>query len=105
MTATTGGAEPSECYAALDRVRRNDGESWVRAWARAAEEAQRLAEATPDENTAYRALLRSANYTRAAMFSLLAGELAESAGAHRAQRRRLDERRARALDRLRCLRA
>jgi pimeloyl-ACP methyl ester carboxylesterase len=73
MVAGTGGAEVSECLLVVERIRQNDEESWVREWARTAEQLRRAAEAAASAGqpvTARQAYFRASNYFRTAMFSL-----------------------------------
>jgi hypothetical protein len=73
MVAGTGGAEVSECLLVASRVKDGDQESWVRQWARTAQQVRRAANAAMEagqEVTARHAYLRASNYYRTAMFSL-----------------------------------
>jgi len=73
MVAGTGGAEISECLLAVEKIRDNDPESWVREWAiiaaNVAETAERAA-TTGKLIVARQAFMRASNYYRTAMFSL-----------------------------------
>jgi hypothetical protein len=71
--AGTGGCEVSECFLALERIRENDEQSWVKEWTTLAERTERLAEQATREGqseTARGAYLRSSAYYQVAMFSL-----------------------------------
>lgn len=73
MVAGTGGAEISECFEALNRIKARDTESWVREWAILADRVREAAMAAGrlDQTiTARQAWLRASNYYRCAMFSL-----------------------------------
>jgi pimeloyl-ACP methyl ester carboxylesterase len=73
MVAGTGGAEINECLLTAERIKDNDIESWVHAWALTADKALHLAEQASHAGqsvTARQAYLRASNYYRAAMFSL-----------------------------------
>jgi pimeloyl-ACP methyl ester carboxylesterase len=73
MVAATHGAEMSECFKTVERIKRGDEESWVREWANLAEDVRRTAvEAFQARQivTAREAYLRASNYFRAAMMSL-----------------------------------
>jgi pimeloyl-ACP methyl ester carboxylesterase len=73
MVAGTGGAEINECLLVAEKIGRNDEESWIREWVRAAENACRVADQAVQSGqavTARQAYLRASNYYRAAMFSL-----------------------------------
>jgi pimeloyl-ACP methyl ester carboxylesterase len=73
MVAGTGGAEVNECLLAAERIKDNNEESWVRAWASLAEKAAQAAEQAMQSGqtiTARQAYMRASNYYRTAMFSL-----------------------------------
>jgi hypothetical protein len=73
MVAGTGGAEINECLLAVERIKRNDDESWIQEWEGIAERMNRSAEQAMRSGqtvTARQAYLRASNYYRAAMFSV-----------------------------------
>lgn len=66
--APVQGAEVGECLEVAAKIRKNDPESWYRAWSEAAEIAEALGEEAltlHDRETARGAFLRACNYRRA----------------------------------------
>lgn len=66
--APTHGAEVGECLVAAPKIKKNDPESWYRAWTEAAEMAEEAAQgalAVGDREAAKSAFLRACNYRRA----------------------------------------
>jgi hypothetical protein len=62
------GADVAECLEVADKIKKNDAESWFRAWRSAAESAEVAAESalsSGDKEAARWAYLRASNYRRA----------------------------------------
>lgn len=62
------GADVGECLEAAAKIKKNDAESWLKAWAEAAEMAEEAAESAlqaGDRQAARWAFLRASNYRRA----------------------------------------
>ena len=73
MAIETGGAEESECFLALERIKNKNDRSWIREWAALAEKVSQLAEKAMQAGqtvTARQAYMRACTYYQVAMFSL-----------------------------------
>ncbi|KIL85267.1 hypothetical protein FAVG1_11697 [Fusarium avenaceum] len=71
--APTHGADVGECLEAASKIKKNDPESWYRAWSEAAEfaeEAADMALKVGDKEAARWAFLRACNYRRASEYML-----------------------------------